>query len=100
MKRDELANRVYDLVCGNINTADFPIPESYVVRDEFAPGSDCAEAYDKALAAYSRLCARLGVEDLNDKDVEVIINSFMSISRWVGIKMFNYGQAFANTKKP
>lgn len=100
MRQEDFANMVYDLVCGNFDTERFPVPESYVVKDEFGPESLCGKAYENAIAAYSRLCVRLGVEDMNDRDVEIIFDSLMSISRFVGIKMFGYGQVFADMKMP
>ena len=68
------------------------------VENLFAEGSECMNWYSEMLAAYERLCERLGVLD-EDADVEVIIDSLMSIERKVSMKMFEYGMKFALVNK-
>lgn len=47
--------------------------------------------------AYSRICARLGQEN-EDTDVEIIINSLLSIQKELCFKMYEYGAKFGITK--
>ncbi len=91
-----LHDLIYDLVCGNLDLTKIFIPESQIVVNEFSEGSLCMEWYHQMLAAYSRLCARLGVEEWNDSDVEDIIHLLMNIERHIALKMFNYGVYFGS----
>ena len=59
------------------------------VEDAFAPGSECARLYTEIYDANRRLCSRLGLEE--DRDVETIISSGMSICRILGLKMYEHG---------
>ncbi len=96
MKKEEAAFRehIYNLVCGNLNLEIGFVPESDVVKNEFAEGSPCALSYGRMLDAYSRLCTRLGVQEWEDADVEVIINELLEIGRQIGMKMFDYGMYY------
>lgn len=58
------------------------------VPNAFEPGSYCEARYKEMLAAYERLCDRLGVLD-EDEDVEIIINSLLSIQRELCLEMFH-----------
>lgn len=85
---------VYATLTGTMRK-EFRVPG---VENLFYDGGDCMSCYCKMLAAYERLCDRLGVID-EDEDVEVIIHSLMTIERNVGIKMFEYGMKFALNNK-
>ena len=63
------------------------------VVNAFAEGSVCSKAYEEMYAAYSRLCTRLGVID-EDDDVEIIINSLMTIEEEIAYYMYRYGAMF------
>ncbi len=89
--QQDLKERTYDLMNGYIDLAVYPTEESAFVENEFAEGSVCDHLYAQALEAYSRLCQRLGAEDLNDKDVEVIFNSLLSLCKHLSLKMYDYG---------
>ncbi len=86
--------RIYDLVCGNVTMGETSMPERDLVQSEFVEGSDCANAYSRMLEAYSRICARLGVEEWADADVEIIINELMGIGKHISLRMFDYGVLF------
>ncbi|CAM3948607.1 hypothetical protein HMPREF1095_00868 [Enterocloster bolteae 90A5] len=43
------------------------------------------------MSAYQRLCQRLGADGEEDKDIEVIINSYELITEYLCMKMFDYG---------
>ena len=68
------------------------IPEAAVpwVENMFRPGAFCEQEYARMLAAYARLVDRLGVKD-EDPDVEIIIDSLLSIQDAMCRKMFLYG---------
>ena len=57
------------------------------VPNAFEPGSYCSARYQEMLDAYERLRGRLGVAD-EDADVEIIINSLLSIQRRLCLEMF------------
>ncbi len=93
MKQDMIEN-IYNTLMGLLDE-EYRVPG---VENLFAEGSECMNSYGEMLAAYERLCARLGVVD-EDADVEVIINSMRDIERNVSMKMFEYGMKFAQEKK-
>ena len=82
---------IYFTLCGTMQE-QFRVPG---VENLFAEGCECMNLYSEMLAAYERLCDRLGNIDV-DEDVEVIINSLMSIERKVSMKMFEYGMKAAS----
>lgn len=51
------------------------------------------EQYCRIRDAYDHLCERLGVED-EDLDVETIIQCYMQIEEYIGLRMFEYGARF------
>ncbi len=81
------AERVYQSLIGLLVT---PIPG---VKDAFAEGMPCEQWYSEMLEAYARLRERLGVED-EDCDVEIMIQSFLSIQKELCIQMYRYGCCF------
>lgn len=66
------------------------------IENLFDTGKPCMNLYCDAIDAYWHLCERLGVE--SDRDVEIIINSFMSMSDLVAEKMFEYGVEYGSKK--
>ncbi len=85
---------IYDLVCGNLEEQD--TPESRVIQNEFAEGGECTRAYSEMLDAYSRICQRLGTEEWNDPDVEIVVNELLRIGKHIALTMFDYGALFGN----
>ena len=83
-------NDVYDTLQGSL------IPESCIpgVNNMFLEGSPCDAAYSKMHEAYSRLLNRLN-ENGEDPDVEIIIDSLLSMARILGIEMYRCGAEFA-----
>ena len=63
------------------------------VIDAFADDAYCMEKYREMRDAYDRLCHRLGVTD-EDADVEIIINSLMTIEREIAYAMYEYGAKY------
>ncbi len=94
MEVSDFREHIYNLICGNYTLHMDHLVVNTVVKDEFAEGSDCANAYSRMLDAYSRLCQRLGTEEWENPDVEVIINELTSIGRHVALKMYDYGYLF------
>ena len=87
---NEQIEDIYATLTGTMRK-EFRVPG---VENLFEDDSECMNCYVDMLAAYERLCDRLGVID-EDKDVEVIIHSLMSIEHNVSMKMFEYGMKFA-----
>jgi hypothetical protein len=82
---------IYDLMNGTLDFEDNPPEEFKFVEDEFSEGKVCERAYAEIMSAYQRLCQRLGVDSEEDKDIEVIINSYELITEYLCMKMFDYG---------
>ena len=80
---------VYDSMQGSLIV---PLPQ---VENEFAPGRRREALYGDVLAAYERLCLRLG-QDEEDADVEIIINDFLEMQKILCMKMYEYGVQFGN----
>ena len=83
---EELFQQVYDTVRG-LRVSD--VAEG--VENAFEPGSFCDRRYGEMLAAYARLCERLGVRE-EDADVEVIISALLDIQEALCRMMFHYGE--------
>lgn len=95
MKSIEFKELVYLLMNGEIDLSVCPVKESVVVKDEFEEGKPCEKLYGKVYEANLRLCKRLGVEELDDDDVEEIINNCLDIAKHLSMKMYDYGAYFA-----
>ncbi|MBQ4092716.1 MAG: hypothetical protein IJN34_08880 [Clostridia bacterium] len=83
----ELEEYVYDSLQGTLCN---PHPQ---VESLYEEGMPCEGWYAEMLAAYGRLCDRLGVAD-EDDDVEIIITCLRRIEREVAFQMFRYGVQF------
>lgn len=79
---------VYDIMNG------FLEKEDGVVKDEFLSGSYCDEMYGKMLDAKTRVYDKYGLK-MEDRDVESIIDCLLDISRYLALKMYDYGEKFA-----
>lgn len=86
--------RVFDLLCGEIDLERYPVPESKFVKSAFEEGSFCSNAYEEALTAYSNLCKRLKEPNFEDPDVERIFNNLRAISKHLCMEMYRYGVFF------
>ena len=84
----KIADTVYDLLIGEMEPTD----EMPMVENMFAEGRTCEELYSNVYAANLRICQRLGTAE--DKDVELIVDSLLRISRLLGRKMFQYGMKY------
>lgn len=81
----EKAEMIYQSLCGNLVHA---VPGAESV---FAEGGECDCAYRAAREAYGRLLERLGEEEKGeDRDVELIIDAFITICRSMTMKMYEY----------
>lgn len=69
-----------------------PIPG---VENAYVEGSACEGWHSDMLDAYQRLCKRLKATD-SDRDVEIIIDSLLSIQQELCKKMYQYGAAFGH----
>ena len=83
---DKIAEMVYDRLLGhNLLETD-----AYHVENLFAEGASGDALYQDIYDANLRLCKRLGVEE--DRDIQIIIDSFWEITKLVGEKMYRHGQ--------
>lgn len=90
---------VYDLMSGSIDLENHPVEESRYVKNAYEEGSDCDQAYAKAIEACERLGKRLGTPEGEDPDVECIMNSMLKIQEILCMKMYEYGWFFAKNEK-
>ena len=92
---DDFINDVYETLQDNLT------PETCVpgVKNLFLDGSPCDRAYSQMHHAYMRLLARLNETD-EDPDVEIIIGSFLTISRLLGEEMYRCGVYFTLQSNP
>lgn len=91
---NKMIEDIYHTLLGVIKE-EFCVPG---VENLFEEGSMCEDLYNETLAAYERLRNRLGVAN-EDCDVEIIINSLMTIEQVISMKMFEYGMKFAKENK-
>ena len=68
------------------------------VENIYTDGSKYDRNYAAVLAAYGRLCQRLGTDE-EDDDVEIIINSMLANEQVVALKMFELGIRYAKSGK-
>ena len=78
-----------------MDEADYYVHQIHV-KNAFAEGESCMEAYRCVYEANRRICERLGVDE--DSDVELIIDSMFDITHIVAEKMFSYGVVFENVQ--
>ena len=53
----------------------------------------CSKANENVYYANQRLCERLGKEE--DEDVECIISNLLNIGEYLSLKMYDYGEFYA-----
>ena len=89
-----LAEQVYECLLGQI------VSEKALdwVENIYTDGSKYDRNYAAVLAAYGRLCQRLGTDE-EDDDVEIIINSMLANEQVVALKMFELGIRYAKSGK-
>ena len=93
MRELTLAEHVYDCLLGQI------LSETALdwVESIFTDGSEYNRNYAAVLAAYGRLCQRLGTDE-EDDDVEVIINSMLDNEKLIALNMFELGMRYAKSE--
>lgn len=92
--KNEFKCLIYELLVGARNLEEYPMEESKVVVDEFEEGSYCSDAYEEVYNANRRLCDRLNVDE--DEDVECIVSNLLGIAKHLSMKMYDYGEYYAN----
>ena len=85
------AESVYETLTDAL-TEPYQVPG---VENAFTEGAPCDKLYREVYQANIRLCQRLGQPEA-DPDVETIINNLLTITREIGLKMYHYGQTFAD----
>lgn len=84
---------IYDLMIGSRNLEDYPVEEIKVVTNEFEESMYCESAYNEVCDANRRICERLDVEE--DDEVECIISNLLGIAKHLSLKMYDYGEYYA-----
>ena len=92
--REEWKEHVYDLMNGVYDLERYPVMESEFIKDEFARGEFCECSYEVVHEAKQRIYKKLGVTE--DSDVELIIAQLEQISHHLAMKMYDYGELFAD----
>lgn len=95
---DDFKYFIYELMKGSINVDEFPPKLVQHIENEFEEGKPCEQLYTKVYDAYTRLSARLGEPDSEDRDVEIIIDSLRMIGEHLCMKMYDYGWHYATHK--
>lgn len=67
-----------------------------VIPDEFCEGSFCSRLYEEIAKRKKKICEKLQVDE--DLDLEHIINCMEDFTRYVSMKMYEYG-ALMGTKE-
>lgn len=83
----EFVEAVYDALWG-LPEKDYEVEG---VTDIFAPGMICADKYEQMLMACERLNRRLGDKG-EDRDVEIVVDSRLSVCREIGKGMYACGK--------
>lgn len=89
---------VYELMNGTWDLELLPVPEGKLVKDEFAKGEPCEVMYRNVYKAAKHICERLNVKE-DDEDITTVINGMFEIMRYTALKMYDYGQQFAEQEK-
>lgn len=92
-EKDDFKELVYDLMTGFYDLKKYPMEESTYIKDEFAEGKFCEQAYDAVYLAKQRLYKKLGTAE--DADIELIIANLQEIGRHMAMKMYDYGEMFS-----
>ena len=67
-----------------------------VIPDEFCEGSFCSRLYEEIAKRKKKICEKLQVDE--DLDLEHIINCMEDFTRYMSMKMYEYG-ALMDTKE-
>lgn len=67
-----------------------------VIPDEFCEGSFCSRLYEEIAKRKKKICEKLQVDE--DLDLEHIINCMEDFTRYMSMKMYEYG-ALMGTKE-
>ena len=92
--RDEFVEKVYETLQGNHSLESGVLGVENLFTDT-GPG---LKLYCQMWEAYERLCQRLDLQETEDADVEIIINSLMDIADLLSFKMYEYGAIFGSSR--
>lgn len=89
MKKSEW---IYDMMNGALIGDALMLPkEDIIVTSEFQEGMYCYKQYEKVFHAKIRIEERLFSDE--DEDTESIINNMNDITRYLSMKLYDYGKA-------
>lgn len=91
-KNVEFKELIYDLMNGMMELNEAPSELRGVIENEFEIGKVCEEAYQNIYDAYHHICEKFCVSE--DKDVETILTNYSLITRFLSMKMYDYGSLF------
>lgn len=95
----ELAQKIYDLMSGAIAPEECKPVNGHEIANEFAEGAPCELAYREVYEACGRLGERINVPFGEDSDIETVLDGMTEIQERLCLKMFEYGQMFAESKE-
>lgn len=88
----EFKELVYLIMSGSAVTEIIPEDLKNVITDEYEEGRVCEVAYQRLYEASRRICKRFNVEE--DDDVECILTNYSLITKFMSMKMFDYGSLY------
>ena len=91
--REKWKDTVYELMSGDYDLENYPIEESLLIANEFEDGAFCEQIYQEVCMARQRLYSRMGIS--RDEDMEQIVADMLLICRHLAMKMYDYGEKFA-----
>ena len=92
-KEKSFKELVFDLMNGYYEMDCYTGPVPKEVENEFeSDDSLCSQWYENVYQAKERLCSRLNENE--DKDVEIIIDSLLEMGKYQSLKMYDYGVHF------
>lgn len=97
MISQEQKTRIFELMNGFAIPEECPPEEARLVKNEFTEESYCQNLLDRAYDAADRLRDRLSVPE--DEDVQAVIDAMEELSRYLSLKMFDYGEIFAKNQE-
>lgn len=92
--KDDLGKWIFETLTGSLRE-EYRLPG---VENAYAEGVYYMEQYCEMRNAYTNLCKRLGETEDEDKDVETIIQCYMNIEQYIGMKMYEYGVQYGRTE--
>ena len=88
--------QIYGLANGYFTEDVAHTVDGVVIPDEFCEGSFCSRLYEEIAKRKKKICEKLQVDE--DLDLEHILNCMEDFTRYMSMKMYEYG-ALMGTKE-